>query len=95
MANVRAGNTIFIDSTGTAIDKTVKVAYMVVVGHSGAGDFDLLDNTPGQATKMHVEAASGSTVYLDFSKYPILFSEGVVVETATNVHATLVLAGEV
>lgn len=92
MANVRSGNTHYIDSTGTlTADKNDKVAYVVLTASSANAVILLTDAGSGTRSKIDLRVATaGTTQVFDFSEVPLVFSNGVRVGTLTNAVATIV-----
>jgi hypothetical protein len=98
MANVRAGNTWFVDSTGTLVQSSgdqATVKYLVISGShaTNIGSVTLSDNAPSKSTKFTLYVTAGNTISLDFSSDPVAFFGGIDVTAISNVKATIVLKG--
>jgi hypothetical protein len=94
VANIRNGNTVYVDATGTAVDeKNVRVVGIFITGAGGAATLVLGDNDSGASnpTKLDVRCPSGESNYLDFSSNPLIFPNGIQVKTLTTCVATLLL----
>lgn len=94
MANVRNGNSYYIDTASVNLDVSgVQVIGIILTGSGGAAELALADNISGASypSKINVQAASGSTVHIDISDSPLVFPNGIRVVTATNTKATLIL----
>lgn len=83
MANARTGNKIFIDSTGSITDSSVKIAYIIFTPNSANDEF-LLQETSSGASCLYFRAATAKdTKVYDFSRKPVVFNNGVYVQTLT------------
>jgi hypothetical protein len=93
MANVVNGNTLYIDSTGTAVtQKDVFITHVTLTATSASAVLLLRDLTTA-ANKADLRVAtSGATEVFDFSDNPMRFPNGIVVQTLTNCVATCHLA---
>lgn len=98
MANLRLGNSIFVDSTGTltgATEKNSLVAYVIVTATAASAILKLGDPSL-TANNLKIDlrvATSGLTQIFDFSATPIVFPNGVSAITVTNCNACIVLKG--
>ncbi len=91
MANVRNGNTYYIDATTELAVPGIKVAYVIVTATSANAILNLQDVTTA-VNKINLRVAtSGETQVFDFSECPLYFPNGVIPSTVTNCNATLVL----
>jgi len=92
VANVRNLNTDYVDSTGTLNSgKAAKVVYIIVTATSASAVLLLTDTASGNPKKLNLRVAdANSTQVFDFSNSPIVFPNGVRVETLTNAVATVV-----
>ena len=90
MANVRAGNTLYIDSTGTVHTGSCNV-YYVTLTSTGANAVVALQDPSNSANKINLklDAAYGTQLF-DFSSLPLFFGGGIAVSTITNAIVTIV-----
>lgn len=100
MANVRNSNTIYIDSAaadtvaateGNFAISNIKIKYMVISVTSSTPVFELKDVSTGKIKLRLTLQASTNPLYLDFSRNPIVFPNGISPSTVTNTTATLVV----
>ncbi len=93
MANVRSGNTHYIDSTGSlTAENNVKVRQVIITPTSANAVLTLSDSA-GTTTKIQVRAAtSGESRSFEFP-VPVIFPNGINVTTLTNCVAMLVYNG--
>jgi hypothetical protein len=94
MANVRSGNTYYIDTASVSLEiPGVQVLGVILTGAGGAAELELADNVSGASypKKLNAQAASGATIHLDLANSPIVFPNGIRVVTATATKATLIL----
>lgn len=96
MANAVNGNTVYIDSTGDVsigTDKNIKVLYITITPTAASAVLALDDNAAaGDVTKLDLRVATdGDSKMFDFSRKPIVFPNGINVQTVTNCNAMLVL----
>jgi len=90
MANVRSGNSYFIDATGNLSHPNIKVVYVVYRATNATNNVIIKDVTTG-ATKLDLSAVNANeTFMLDFSECPLLFPNGIDVTTATACKVTLI-----
>lgn len=96
MANVRCGNSIYVDSTGlvtASTDKNVKVAYIIYTGALAADAITFKDTGTSGSLKMTLKSAvaADSTVF-DFSLRPLVFPGGIYVSAiSANSTATIII----
>ena len=92
MANVRSGNTFYIDGTATTLAiKNVIVTHVLVTATSANAVLVLKDVTTAN-TKMDLRVAtSGASQVFDFADNPIVFANGINPTTVTNCVATAVI----
>lgn len=90
MANVRNGNTLFVDSTGDLTTTGTKV-YYIILAASAANAVLTLQDSGANVNKLTVSTPTDkdSRVF-DFSLRPLFFPGGVSVTTLTNCVATIV-----
>ena len=95
MANVRCGNSIYVDSTGaiTGSDKNVKVAYITLTSKLAADSITIKDSGTSGALKLTFKSAlADDTKYFDFSRKPLLFPNGLYISAiSANCTAMIVL----
>lgn len=90
MANVRQGNTHYVDSTGTLDADPVKVLGIIVTATS-ANAVVVFQGDTGSANRLDLRVAtSGATQDFDFSARPISFPKGIKVSTLTNAIVTVI-----
>lgn len=106
MANVRNGNTFYVDSTssgGTATsfinEKQIKVSYIFFTTDNANDAFTINDlnpstgNTAGDLKITGKEATADDSVWYDFSTSPMVFPNGIWISTLTaGSRLTLVLS---
>lgn len=96
MANVRASNTLYADTTGTLITVTGKPLKATHILHTtnAAGDLAAIDD--GSVRRLILRGAlANSSVVHDFSANPIVFQTSVVVGILTaNSALTIVFKQE-
>jgi hypothetical protein len=92
MANVRSGNTFFIDGTSASLDvKGIRVSHIEVTS-TNTGAVLVLSDVTTASTKIKLAIAADKTVlFLDFSDNPMVFPNGINPSTVTNCVATLML----
>lgn len=87
MANVRNGNTIYLDSTGaatTANEINVKVAYIIFTPDAANDVLELKDDDTSGDLKFYIRGATAKdSMMFDFSYSPLLFPNGIYVSTIT------------
>lgn len=95
MANAVNSNTVYVDSTGDisiGTDKNIKVSYIVVTATGASAVLVLEDNQTTDVKKLDLRVATdGESKIFDFSSKPLVFPNGINVETLTNAIATLVI----
>lgn len=95
MANVRCGNSIYVDSTGaiTGSEKNVKVSYISFTSDAAADTITFKDSSTSGALKLTIKAAvADETVFLDYSFRPLLFPNGIYISAiSANCTACIVL----
>lgn len=85
MANVRIGNTLYIETTGAEVGR-FKVTNLVVTGDGGAGLLVLEDGALGKKAKIRIPSGETEELLLPQAWR---FSDSINVTTATNIAATL------
>jgi uncharacterized protein YfaS (alpha-2-macroglobulin family) len=90
MANVRNGNTVYVDATGDLTTSGTRVYFIVLTPTSGSASI-VLQDAGANVNKFRADqtASNGTQVY-DFSARPLYFPGGVAVSTLTNCTATIV-----
>lgn len=84
MANAVTGNKIYLDATGAVTTSRKKVAYIVFTPDA-SNDQLILRETSGGANCISVRGATAKdTMVLDFSARPIVFNNGIYVQTLTS-----------
>lgn len=91
MANIRNGNTHYVDSTGTLSEtKNVRVTGIVLTATT-AGAVLVLKDPSTSALKIELRvAATNTSQYFAFRETPLYFPNGISVFTLTNAKATIV-----
>ena len=96
MANIRSGNSFYIDTQrASASDdlliKGIAVSTIVVTATAANGRLVLKDPATTPANKLDLRVAtSGDSVLFDFNLIPVLFPNGLSATTLTNAVATVV-----
>lgn len=96
MANVANSNTIYIDATGD-IANTRNVRVMAIIfTPDAANDQLILRDQTTTANKLRIRGATAKdSVYLDLSSAPIVFPNGININTITSgAVATLIIKGQ-
>lgn len=92
MANVRQGNIWYIDSTGAAGTQR-QIILKILVTPTSANSIVVLRETSSGANKMDLRAATnGQTAEFDFTDYPVVFGDGIYVQTLTNAVVMIVVS---
>lgn len=91
MANVRSGNSHYVDSTGALTTETpTKLAGVVLIA-TAANAVLVLRDYDGTVTKLELRlATSGDSQHFDFSNTPVFFPNGINATTVTNARAILI-----
>lgn len=93
MANVRNGNTWFLDSSGQLDESNTKVAYILFTP-GAANDVLRLSDSSGGSDKIELKLDSASSQLFDFSSNPLVFPNGIYVTQLTaGAKASLVVIG--
>ncbi len=92
MANVEIANTWYVDATGQLTTNKNTLVAGIVLTSNGAGDVIILKESSSSGTKVKVAAqAANQTVHLDLSDAPMVFANGIYVDTLTaSAVATLI-----
>lgn len=94
MANIRNGNTLYIDATGTALTKTNIIVSQIIFTSSSGGDNLILRDTDGTgALKISIKSnLANNTIQIDLRDTPMSFPNAIHVDTITaGATATLIL----
>ncbi len=97
MANVRNGNTFFVNqqhiSDGDALDvKNIKATAIFITATAANGICELVDNTANEVKKLDLRVEiSGRTEFFDLALTPVVFPNGIRVKTLTNAIATILV----
>lgn len=90
MANVRSGNSHYVDATGVLATGSTRVVGVIVTA-TAASAIVAIGDSAGTTAKLNLRVAtSGASQFFDFSTSPILFPNGVNVTTLTNAIATVI-----
>lgn len=91
MANAQTTGKIYLDSTGLVTDARVKVS-AIIFTPSAANDQLILRETETGANCVALQSATAkTTMHFDFSLTPIVFGNGLYVQTlSTGATATLI-----
>jgi hypothetical protein len=92
MANTVSSSVVYVDATGTISDtENVRLMGVIVTSSAAAGQLILKDQTSGDL-KLDVKVKDADdTKQLRFPLAPITFTNGIEVDTVTNVVATLIV----
>lgn len=100
MANERNSNTFYVDSSVASASATASGNLVaanlkllgIVVSSSSAGAIAELHDVSTDDVKLRVHlAASSSSQYMDFSRRPIIFPNGISPRTLTNCVVTCII----
>lgn len=97
MAITYQSGSVYADSTGQLVTGRAKVAYIIFCPHNSGDEFVLRDGTGGSdPVKLTIHGAgTHQLVFLDFSRRPMLFNDGIYLSTiSANCHLTVVLTNE-
>ncbi len=91
MANAVTGNKIYVDATGEVSDQRELIAYIIFTPDA-ANDVMILRETSGGSNCLKIRGSTAKdSKLLDFSQRPLVFNNGIYVETLTSgATATLV-----
>lgn len=91
MANAITGNKIFLDATGAVTTTRTKISHIIFTPDA-ANDTLILRETSGGANCVKLQGATAKTTLMfDFSDCPLVFNNGIYVQTLTSgATATLV-----
>ena len=96
MANVRNGNTVYVDtaSANLTTNKSVKLWHAIVSATAANAVLVLGDTTASTyASKLDLRVAtSGASQQFSFELVPVMFPNGIRVVTATNCVASLIIS---
>ncbi len=85
MANVRTGNTHYVDATGVLEAEGCRVAQFLVTATAASAVVVITDNAASPKNKLNLKLATdGETKQFDFSDSPLSFPAGLRVGTLTN-----------
>lgn len=91
VANVRNGNTYYVDSTGSLDIKNIKISSIYLTSTGASARIVLSDSSTG-ATKIDLRiAASGESKLFESENASIVFPNGITITTLSNAVATLLL----
>lgn len=96
MANVRTGNTIYIDSTGVvSIEKNLNIVAVILTATAASGRIVIQDNASTPQTKMDLRVAtSGSSQVFPLVDSEVSLANGLRIGTLTNAVATIILTSK-
>jgi hypothetical protein len=90
MANVRNGNTVYVDATGDLTTTATRV-YYIIMSATGNGAVIVLQDSAANVNKMRLSHPNDKETHVfDFTARPLYFPGGVAVSTLTNCNATIV-----
>lgn len=90
MANVRNGNTVYIDATGDLTTTATRV-YYIIMSATAAGAILVLQDSTANVNKLRLSHPNDKETHVfDFTQRPLYFPGGVSVTTLTNCTATIV-----
>lgn len=84
VANNRSANKILIDATGVAVEGIVKVAYILFTPNSANDEILIRDTASGDDSFYLRAAVAKDTKYFDFSRAPLVFANGIYIQTLTS-----------
>lgn len=92
MANVRTGSSIYIDSTGAISDTAnFKAKIIIVTATSASASVILHDSQSSTVPMVRLDVASaGSQQPFDLTDAPLVFPNGITVNTLTNAVVTII-----
>ena len=89
MANVRSGNSHYVDATGVLESEACSITGVVLTATSANAVLELADSA-GTTKKLNLRVAtSGESRHFNFSEASIYFPNGIKVATLTNAIATV------
>ena len=97
MANIRNGNTFYIDTQSSGSSDNLEVPGLIVLGvivtsTSSNPRLILQDTATTPANKIDIKPPTGAETYhLDLSDSPVTFPNGIKPSTVVNVTATVIL----
>lgn len=93
MANIRSGNTVYIDATGAiSIEKNLNVVAVIVTATAASGRIVIQDNASSPQNKMDLRVAtSGQSQLFSLVGSEVSFTNGLRIGTLTNAVATIIL----
>lgn len=90
MANIRSGNTYYVDSTDTLEIGALAVSSIILTSDGGDGQLILQDPAVSPATKINLKVLDGESLFIEFEKDSLFFPNGIQVSTLSNAVATIV-----
>jgi hypothetical protein len=84
MANARIANKILIDSTGIVVETAVKVAYILFTPNTANDEILIRETASGEDCFYLRGAVAKQTNIYRFETCPIVFSNGIYVQTLTS-----------
>ncbi len=91
MANASLLGKIYLDSTGSVADRTIKVAHILFTPSTANDQLILSESASGSNCISIQSSTAKTTMHFDFSYCPIIFNNGIYVKTLTSgATATLV-----
>lgn len=91
MANSIHGNKVYIDATGTVTTDRVRVTHILFTPDAANDTLTLQDTSGGDSTFTIRGSTAKNTVIFDFSSNPLVFNNGIIVQTlSTSATALLV-----
>ncbi len=92
MANIRNGNTYYIDTASVTLDvPMVRVKSITLTATNATNALILGDGDNSYPTKLSLVGTNGVSLVFDYSLSPIYFANGIRVKTVTACTATVVL----
>lgn len=84
MANHRSSGKVFIDSTGSVTDQTILVSSILFTPNAANDELLLRETSAGDDCIYLRSATAKTTMQFDFSLKPIVFQNGLYVQTITS-----------
>lgn len=84
MANAVTTGKIYIDSTGAVTTNTIKIAYILFTPDAANDQLILRESQNGSNCLSVRAAVAKNTMILDFSRKPLVFTNGLYVQTLTS-----------
>lgn len=94
MANSHTSNKFHIDSTGSLTTKRQQISYILFTPNASGDTLALKETSAGDVVFTAKGAVAHATQYLDFSRRPLVFGNGVYVSTITSGATAVIVTTE-